>query len=289
MLLQPIASCCTHGRRALTDSAAAPSGRLMCKVDSCCVHSPPDVAYRHLLQPEKDADGFFLNGRATWFEHPHTGSCGYGKRCRPPWRACLREGRCVSISCLPLCHPLPPRIPSPPPCTPCAAGKLEGYSSFGRDAVAAMPDVAADYAGSCGRCYEIKCRGIQARRWVGLRRAGSCPLQWAAAGCGSTLLLMQYVALPFNTKHARLPACPAVPTALLTWTALTPATTPQPGLWSRLSTPAPARAMRCTGAGSTGGQADGMGQPASRPTLKPLSQSIAYPTVLPPPAEVVLR
>jgi hypothetical protein len=29
-------------------------------------------------------------------------------------------------------------------------------------AVAAMPDVFPDYAGSCGRCYEIKCRGIQA-------------------------------------------------------------------------------------------------------------------------------
>lgn len=28
---------------------------------------------------QPDADGFFTNGRATWFEHPHTGSCGYGR------------------------------------------------------------------------------------------------------------------------------------------------------------------------------------------------------------------
>lgn len=28
--------------------------------------------------------------------------------------------------------------------------------------MAAMPDVMADYGGSCGRCYEVKCRGIQA-------------------------------------------------------------------------------------------------------------------------------
>lgn len=54
------------------------------------------------------------------FEHPHTGSCGYGR--------------------------------------------LDGYA-FGADAVAAMPDVNPDWkAGSCGRCYELKCRGIQARR-----------------------------------------------------------------------------------------------------------------------------
>lgn len=27
---------------------------------------------------QPDADGWYTNGRATWFEHPHTGSCGYG-------------------------------------------------------------------------------------------------------------------------------------------------------------------------------------------------------------------
>ena len=93
-------------------------------------------------------------------------------------------------------HPvltLSARIPSPNPCALSAAGKLEGYGSFGRDAVSAMPDIAADYAGSCGRCYEVKCRGIQARRWVGRRRlaaARSCGQQQAAA---ALFALMQKV------------------------------------------------------------------------------------------------
>ncbi|PRW57356.1 sorting nexin 2B [Chlorella sorokiniana] len=68
-----------------------------------------------------------------WFEHPYTGSCGYGR--------------------------------------------LDGYA-FGPDAVAAMPDVNPDWkAGSCGRCYELKCRGIQARSADGsvdLDRSDAC-------------------------------------------------------------------------------------------------------------------
>lgn len=32
--------------------------------------------YRQMLQA--DAEGW-IDGRATWFEHPWTGSCGYGK------------------------------------------------------------------------------------------------------------------------------------------------------------------------------------------------------------------
>ncbi|GAB4824145.1 hypothetical protein N2152v2_011191 [Parachlorella kessleri] len=71
---------------------------------------------RRLMQQPAD-EGGWTDGRATWFEHPWTGSCGYGK--------------------------------------------LDGYQ-FGYDAVAAMPDVFRDYNTSCGRCYEVKCRGIQA-------------------------------------------------------------------------------------------------------------------------------
>ena len=175
MLLQPIASCSTHGRRALTDSAAAPSGRLMCKVDSCCVHSPPDVAYRHLLQPEKDADGFFLNGRATWFEHPHTGSCGYGKRCRPPWRACLREGRCVSISCLPLCHP--ELRSARPGCSPLHSAL---YSSLSATAAAASTSMAPQpREGLLRRLKMPRAWGLPPKRHVGIRasRGKQCPFQ----------------------------------------------------------------------------------------------------------------
>ncbi|KAL4422664.1 hypothetical protein ABPG75_008861 [Micractinium tetrahymenae] len=70
-------------------------------------------------EPSSDpGQGEWIDGRATWFEHPYTGSCGYGK--------------------------------------------LDTGYSYGYDAVAAMPDVSPDYNSSCGRCYELKCRGIQA-------------------------------------------------------------------------------------------------------------------------------
>lgn len=61
-------------------------------------------------------------GRATWYNHPGQGSCGYGKL----------QG-------------------------------VEGYkANFGIDSVAALPDVHPDFRGSCGLCYEVKCRGIRA-------------------------------------------------------------------------------------------------------------------------------
>lgn len=92
--------------------------------------SPPSAGYRHLVEAEKDSDGFYINGRATWFEHPHTGSCGYGRL-------------------------------------------DDGHYAFGSDAVAAMPDVNPDFQrGACGRCYEVKCRGIHARRFGGEGRRG---------------------------------------------------------------------------------------------------------------------
>lgn len=63
-----------------------------------------------------------MQGRATWYTHPHTGSCGYGKF----------QG-------------------------------IKGFNPlFDIDAVAALPDTHPDYEGSCGLCYEVKCRGIQA-------------------------------------------------------------------------------------------------------------------------------
>lgn len=62
-------------------------------------------------------------GRATWFEHPHTGSCGYGHLDKNFWM----EDEYFSV-----------------------------------DAVAALPDVHPMYSHSCGLCFEIKCRGIQA-------------------------------------------------------------------------------------------------------------------------------
>lgn len=77
----------------------------------------PARAGRALLTPAAEgADEGWSDGRATWFEHPHTGSCGYGK--------------------------------------------LDAYA-FGADAVAALPDTfLPDYNTSCGRCYELRCRGI---------------------------------------------------------------------------------------------------------------------------------
>lgn len=47
----------------------------------------------------------------------------------------------------------------------CGLGRLDENfwkTEFGVDAVAAMPDVYPEFNSSCGRCYEIKCRGIQA-------------------------------------------------------------------------------------------------------------------------------
>lgn len=87
------------------------------------------ASYHRLLQT--DPDGWVM-GRATWFDSPQVGSCGYGK--------------------------------------------LDPYK-FGQDAVAAMPDVSPLYPGSCGRCFELKCRGIQAISAdgsVNLNRTDAC-------------------------------------------------------------------------------------------------------------------
>ncbi|KAI3438388.1 hypothetical protein D9Q98_000820 [Chlorella vulgaris] len=82
--------------------------------------------------PDTESHPWQTNGRATWYEHPYTGSCGYGR--------------------------------------------LDPYE-FGADAVAAMPDASPQFPGSCGRCYEVRCRGIQARSAdgsVNLDRSNAC-------------------------------------------------------------------------------------------------------------------
>jgi hypothetical protein len=58
----------------------------------------------------------------------------------------------------------------------CGYGHLDNYP-FKSNAIAAMPDVMPEYPGSCGRCFEIKCRGIQAISAdgsVNLNRMNAC-------------------------------------------------------------------------------------------------------------------
>lgn len=71
---------------------------------------------QHAPVPEVVVDGW-IEGRATWYNSPWVGACGYGR--------------------------------------------LDHYQ-FGYDAIAAMANVMPEYPGSCGRCFEIKCRGFQA-------------------------------------------------------------------------------------------------------------------------------
>ena len=40
----------------------------------------------------------------------------------------------------------------------CGFTNSDGSIPFPRDAVAAAADASADYPGSCGRCYAIRCR-----------------------------------------------------------------------------------------------------------------------------------
>lgn len=159
----------------------------------------PCSAFRHLLEPEKDSEGFFLNGRATW------------------WVAGLEDaGACTASSCFPGCERMharqncSPALPllrrfEHPHTGSCGYGRLDGYA-FGRDAVAAMPDVNPDWkAGSCGRCYELKCRGIRARRYDGVAVGGGRGGEGRSshrAGC----------LLPFPTTAAS--PCRALPPCL---------------------------------------------------------------------------
>jgi len=48
-------------------AAASAAATQRCRWPICATTSyTPYAAYRHLLEPQKDADGFFTNGRATW-------------------------------------------------------------------------------------------------------------------------------------------------------------------------------------------------------------------------------
>ena len=254
-------------------------------------------AYRHLLEPEKDGEGFFLNGRATWWVRAGEACGGLAQ----PWGKKERSRRPLDHSswdpsARSAAPPLPRRFEHPHTGS-CGYGRLDGYA-FGTDAVAAMPDVNPDWkAGSCGRCYELKCRGIRARRWRqgtgrGSRGGGE---NRARAGCLGCLLHFPRHCLPTHLPAPRPagpppPPCQAAPTALWTWIAPMPATTTAPRSSSRLWTPAPARATRWGGGTGEGPPAQGRagqepckGKPAPAPHLR----RPAHPS--PAAAEVVLR
>ena len=74
----------------------------------------------------------------------------------PPQPRCHTRFSSRSASTLPSTPPSHPSLPFRPPAASCGYGYLDPRVKTGWD-VAALSDTAGDFAGSCGRCYEVAC------------------------------------------------------------------------------------------------------------------------------------
>ena len=83
----------------------------------------------------------------------------------PPWAvppatprslAAIRGSAAAVHPPSPVPPPSHPSLPFRPPAASCGYGYLDPRVKTGWD-VAALTDTAGDFAGSCGRCYEVAC------------------------------------------------------------------------------------------------------------------------------------
>lgn len=100
---------------------------------------------QHAPVPEVVVDGW-IEGRATWYNSPWVGACGYGRLDHYQFGYDAIAAM-ANVSATSSTH-----------------SDVQKSTSISRNAFLLLVDtqVMPEYPGSCGRCFEIKCRGFQA-------------------------------------------------------------------------------------------------------------------------------